>query len=328
MVTAREFVPCSHVDPREGPFVPRSSFCLIPLSLSLLACIDTASLAVESTSKVLLRAQPALKMEPDYDLAALAIPASLKTVEGFHLAKPDNPILVGILAEGFCQYATGFIEDEWERAGVAGDLDGQAYQAKRATKSYFRCMNYGLRMVPKSWAKTVEGAPAPFIEAVNRTGWKHRDGMQWVGIGLAGAINYNKDDIEMVALHLDKAIAILQRVVALDDQKNLDDPARRVLPHLALGSAYTSRGKAVGGDPERGAAHFRRAIEITKGRFLLAKVYYARGYARITGDRQLFRKLLIEVLQTDPAIWPEQRLANEIAHRRARRYLKLEKEWF
>ena len=34
------------------------------------------------------------------------------------------------------------------------------------------------------------------------------------------------------------------------------------------------------------------------------------------------------VLQTDPAIWPEQRLANEIAHRRARRYLAMEKELF
>jgi hypothetical protein len=34
------------------------------------------------------------------------------------------------------------------------------------------------------------------------------------------------------------------------------------------------------------------------------------------------------VLQTDPAIWPEQRLANEIAHRKARRYLRMEKELF
>ena len=45
-------------------------------------------------------------------------------------------------------------------------------------------------------------------------------------------------------------------------------------------------------------------------------------------DRELFHKTLIEVLQTDPAIWPEQRLANEIAHRRAKRYLKQEKDLF
>jgi hypothetical protein len=45
-------------------------------------------------------------------------------------------------------------------------------------------------------------------------------------------------------------------------------------------------------------------------------------------DKEMFRDQLVQVLQTDPAIWPEQRLANEIAHRRAKRYLKLEKEFF
>ena len=45
-------------------------------------------------------------------------------------------------------------------------------------------------------------------------------------------------------------------------------------------------------------------------------------------DRKLFHDELVKVLQTDPAIWPEQRLANEIAHRRARRYLSQEKELF
>ena len=37
---------------------------------------------------------------------------------------------------------------------------------------------------------------------------------------------------------------------------------------------------------------------------------------------------LKQVLETPPSVWPEQRLANEVAHRRARRYLSHEKEWF
>ena len=44
--------------------------------------------------------------------------------------------------------------------------------------------------------------------------------------------------------------------------------------------------------------------------------------------RQAFHDTLVKVLETPPSIWPEQRLANEIAHRRARRYLKQEKELF
>jgi hypothetical protein len=102
----------------------------------------------------------------------------------------------------------------------------------------------------------------------------------------------------------------------------------RALPHFALARILNSRGEALGGNPEQGLRHFKRAIELTDGKFLMAKAYLARDYARMKQDKKLFHDTLVEVLQTDPAIWPEQRLANEIGHRRARRYLKLEKEWF
>jgi hypothetical protein len=91
---------------------------------------------------------------------------------------------------------------------------------------------------------------------------------------------------------------------------------------------HTAMSRALGGDPARAAAHFRRAAAVTRGRFLLVKVILARRYAVAVQDRALFHRALTEVLATDPAVWPAQRLANEIAHRRARRYLKQEKEWF
>ena len=49
---------------------------------------------------------------------------------------------------------------------------------------------------------------------------------------------------------------------------------------------------------------------------------------RIVNDCEQLAAVMHKVLQTDPAVWPEQRLANEIAHRKARRYLRLEKELF
>jgi hypothetical protein len=45
-------------------------------------------------------------------------------------------------------------------------------------------------------------------------------------------------------------------------------------------------------------------------------------------DRKFFHDQLKQVLETPPSIWPEQRLANEVAHRRARRYLSHEKDLF
>ena len=81
----------------------RSTVCLPVLVAILLlpaAACDMGKFTVNTTTKVLVRAQPAIRQESDYDMAALAIPASLKTVEGFHLVNPDNKDLTRILAEG------------------------------------------------------------------------------------------------------------------------------------------------------------------------------------------------------------------------------------
>ena len=131
-----------------------------------------------------------------------------------------------------------------------------------------------------------------------------------------------------MVLQVAKAKMIIERVIALDDKNNQKDKAKRGFAHIVRAMLHLSLPKALGGDPEAGKAEFERAIEITENKFLLAKVLLARKYAVATQDKELFRKTLVEVLQTDPAIWPAQRLANEIAHRRARRYLKHEKEYF
>jgi hypothetical protein len=60
----------------------------------------------------------------------------------------------------------------------------------------------------------------------------------------------------------------------------------------------------------------------------MPKVLMAQSYARITNNQELFHKTLVQVLETSPAVFPETRLANEIAHIRARYNLAHEKEMF
>lgn len=309
---------------------PRS----LPLMLAFtatfaLGACDMGKLTVNTTSKVLARAQPSVKQESDYELAAAAVPASLKTVEGFHVVNPDNDKLVMILAEGYCQYGTGFVEDDFELAGIAKDFDRTEEIAKRATKMYLRCMNYALKKLGGTWNDVLFGP----IEPVQALATKHinsgsnRDAIMWVGIGLASTINMNKDDPTLIAM-LPTAKLLLDTVLAIDAKHGQKDPMKRALPHVAMGKYFASRSPALGGNPDKGLEHLQKALEITEGKFLLAKVYIAKDYAVITQKQDMFRKTLVEVLQTPPSIWPEQRLANEIAHRRARRYLSQEKEWF
>jgi hypothetical protein len=286
-----------------------------------------AKIAVGTTSKVLDRGKYAVKQEPDYDLAARAIPGSLKTVESFHMVDPSNTRLTNILAEGFCQYGSGFIEDEWEVALLAKDFDEAEYQSKRASKAFFRCMGYSLHILGKSWQKAILADVVDVEKRAAKTGWGKRDALLWLGVGLAGSINHNKDNPAMVA-QVSKVKVIIKRVIQLDDKYGQKDQAKRALPHIVTAMLHLSLGKALGGDPEAGKAEFELALKISENKFLLARVLLARRYAVAVQDRELFRASLVQVLQTDPAIWPAQRLANEIAHRRAKRYLKLEKDLF
>ncbi len=54
----------------------------------------------------------------------------------------------------------------------------------------------------------------------------------------------------------------------------------------------------------------------------------AYAYGMIVPDEKYFHDTLVKVLQTSPAIFPDQRLANELAHIKAKRYLAHEKELF
>src|SRR4051812_48408198 len=86
------------------------------------------------TSQILERAQSSLQMESDYELASRAIPGALKTIEGFYVADSSRDSLRAILAEGYCQYGTAFVEDEWELAKFAGKVDEAKYIGGRASK--------------------------------------------------------------------------------------------------------------------------------------------------------------------------------------------------
>src|SRR3954470_7799509 len=95
----------------------------VSIAIATLATSELGKSTVNTTAKVLVRAQPSLQMESDYEMASRAIPGALKTVEGFWIVNPDNEDLIGLLTEGYCQYGTAFVEDDWEIAKFAKKLD-------------------------------------------------------------------------------------------------------------------------------------------------------------------------------------------------------------
>lgn len=308
-------------------------------------CGDTGPLqhaAAGTTASLLAMAQPALQAESDYELAARAIPAALKTVEGFYVADAQSELRT-ILTEGYCQYASGFVEDEWEVAKFAKKLDEVAYHNERASKMFTRCLNYALAALPSGFEQDLFGSTEVAAKRIASTGAEYRTPMMWAFIALGGMINHNLTRVEMLAFVPTVKLG-LERVVAIDQaQRGVIDGARHVpcdagctmrlaLPHLVLGMVYSAA--RLGGDPKRATDEFQIALRITAdaphphGRLMLARTLWAYRVGLLTNDRKLFHDQLVRVLDADPAMWPEQRLANEVAQRRARRYLAHEKDLF
>jgi hypothetical protein len=120
---------------------------------------------------------------------------------------------------------------------------------------------------------------------------------------------------------LPKVEAALERVV------QLDEGLEHGQAHVYLGALRSQLPPALGGDPERGRRHFERAIELSDGRNLIAKVELARRYARLVFDRALHDRLLTEVIDADPHE-PGLTLSNTVAQLQARELLDGSADYF
>jgi hypothetical protein len=305
---------------------PAAILVLTVGSLTLPAC-DLGQITVGTTAKVLVRAQPSLQQESDYQLAHDALPGALKTIEGFWVVDPDNADLLGILTEGYCQYGTAFIEDDWEVAKFAKKLDDIENDNARATHIFTRCLNYALKQLGDRWQNDLFEAPDAVAKLAKDTGGDKRDQMMWAALALGSIINHNLSRAEMLAYQPTVKI-ILSRVLELDAAHRPSRKDYAALPHIAFGMLYSAASIQFGGKPADAKAEFERALELTDGKLLLARTLMGYRVGLQNNDRKFFHDQLKQVLETPPSIWPEQRLANEVAHRRARRYLSHEKDLF
>jgi TRAP transporter T-component len=299
---------------------------LVVSVLHLPAC-DIGKLTVGTTAKVLVRAQPSLQQESDYQLAHDALPGTLKTIEGFWIVDPDNTDLIGILTEGYCQYGTAFVEDDWEVAKFAKKIDEIETHNARATHIFTRCLNYALKQLGERWQTDLFDTTEKVAQLVKDTGQDKRNQMMWAALALGSIINHNLTRPETLS-YVSTVKVILDRVLELDRASLPDRQDYAALPHVAYGMIYSVGSAQVGGDAAKARAEFEAALKVTDGKLLLARALMGYRLGVMTNDRAFFHQQLKQVLETPPSVWPEQRLANEVAHRRARRYLSHEKEMF
>lgn len=318
---------CGLDHPRRNRYGGRTMRNLyIGLGLLLLPGCNMNEFTTNLTAPVLYAAaNEAFGYESDLEFVREAGPANLVTLAGFLYSSPKSRYLLHSCAQGFSEYTFGFLEDDLEQLP---DDDKHEAQRKaltsRATDQYDRALGYALRLIAlddKNFEAAFKKDVAATEGAAKKLDKDSTAGLLFAGISLASGINLNRNDVARV-VNLPKAVAMIKRSYELDPKFHNSNAA------MLLGVVHASQGKAMGGNPELAKKFFDEAVANTGGKFLLIKVMFARTYAVTTQDRPLFESTLKEVLAAAPDILPEQRLANEIAKRRAKRYLDHVEDYF
>ncbi len=277
---------------------------------------DVAKFTADSTAGLFTRAAPAFEAYWDYDLAGEALPATVVQFEGILRVVPDNESILAQLAQAYVAYAYGWVEADVEELEFASDYEEADVQRQRARIMYLRAVDltrHWVRLhnpdVDLAVGGTVDELEAwlqeAFIEKADA------EMLLWHGYAWGSYINTSKDDMEAIA-DLEYAKAFVARSIELD-------------PDYYNSAGYAFMGVAtaseMAGDMEEAKVYFEKALARTERRALQVQLNMARYYAVKEGDRELFDKLLSEVMEADDPL-PEARLANRMARVRAALYIE------
>ncbi len=288
----------------------RDPICLrsliLPLCVTALMAISgCSSLIAAQTGKLADNISMAMLDNDDPQLVSEAMPTFLILIDSMARDEPDTELLIAA-AKLNGAYA-GIFLPEGER------------QQKLSSKSF----NYAKRAACQYQQTFCSITTLPYKELQVLAAKLDKQDVALtytLASSWLGYIQAHSDDWQIVA-DLPKVKLLLEKVIILDESYDYGGA------HLYLGGIATLLPPSLGGKPEIGRSHFERAIELSQGQHLLAKVEYARRYARLVFDQELHHQLLKEVLAAD--IHAEGlTLINALAQQQATQLLAEEADYF
>jgi tetratricopeptide (TPR) repeat protein len=248
----------------------------------------------------------AILNQDDPETVRAGAPAYLLMVDGLIAEEPEDQALLLSGARLYGAYAAAFVEDDARARRFTGKALAYARRAlcidqaevcEREDKPYSEFV----QVLPQI---TESDLPVLYAYGTSWAGWIQNRGSDWAALA-----------------DLPKVEAVMERVIELDEDYEQGNA------HLYLGVIRTQLPPALGGKPEQGRLHFERAIELSEGRNLYAKVEFADHYARLVFDQTLHDRLLKEVLSANVDA-PGFVLINTLAQQRARLLLSTSQQYF
>lgn len=274
----------------------------------ILACCGLSLIGCTSmfTGRMADNLGDAILSQNDPKIVAAGIPGYLIMLDSLVMGSPDDPALLSASAGLYSAYATLFVEEP-----------------ERAKKLTDKALTYARQAIceeEEQICNTDQGAIDEFKLALAEVDKDEIKLLFTYGSAWAGWVQTHKDDWNAIA-QVAKIEAVMKRVAELDETYEWGRA------YLYLGVINSQLPPALGGKPELGREYFEKAIKLSEGRDLVAKVELARNYARLMFDQELHDRLLNEVLSADPN-YKTLTLSNTIAQQQAQELLATSKEYF
>jgi hypothetical protein len=271
------------------------------------ACLFSKKVRVGTAALLLEDVATAAAKQSDLRMIREGMPAYLMLMDGMIEAWPDNAQLLSAAAQAYSSFASAFVAD----------------QDKEYTKLLSgKARAYALRaLVQRGFKDPLKSSFDDFTKDVLACGKKDVPYIFWAATCWANWIILNLDSIEAMA-ELPRVELMIRRTLELDEGFYYGGP------DLFMGMWLASRPAIAGGDLQKAQEYFLRALDLGKGKFLMAYVYYADNYARHALDKDLFVSTLKKVLETPADISPELTLVNTIAKTKAKELLSHVDEYF
>lgn len=278
------------------------------LATALLAgACSPSTMAINRMASALSNASSVYETDNDPEFVRLAAPSTLKTVEMLLSQSPNHPQLLLTACSGFTEYSYGFLHVESQLAldaNVARDL------RLRAEKMYARARGYCLRGLQARHPSITENALKNSPDLTLKSATKEDVPLlYWTATSWGAGIITSGNQLAHVA-ELAPIRALLQHAKALDDTWDQGAIYETLI-------ALDGLSPLVGGNPRAARADFDRAMELSAGKSVFARV----AFASTLTDQAEKRKLLEDAAAIDVSTVPARRLTNLIAQRYAKTLL-------
>lgn len=251
-----------------------------------------------------------MQKQTDLELLQEGAPSLLLLLDGLIAGDPENEKLLMTATRLYGAYAAILYEEG---------------QTERAVNMSIKARDYGINLINqlppikkiKGHTRQALGEITPALKKIDpdQVGY-----LFWGAYGWATWIQFQEGAPAAMA-DLPIVESIMLRVVELDESFYYGGA------HIFLGSYYGSKPQIYGGRPDASRKHFERALEINKRQFLLTQLAYAQTYARMIFDRELYLKLLTEVLER-PMTDSDMASSNKLAKVTAAKLIKQVDEFF